>query len=310
MSGETRSTLRRRRALLSLICLAATLGATNALAAAPTKDACIDANRQAQSLRRSGKLLSARAALLVCVNPSCPAPVSDDCTSRLDEVERVTPSLVFEVKDGAGKDVTKVKVTIDGKPFAEALDGTALAADPGAHTFGFEVAGQPPVTQELVLHEGDKGRHERVVVGARAVATAPPPVEAATPPAARVETASPGRGQRIAGLVVGGVGIVSVGLGAVFGLGASSSWSSSQNACSSGTSCANHGEAVSDYNSAVSDATLSTIGFIAGGVLVAGGLVLFLTAPTHDGAAAPTTGVRIVPSLAPGLAGLSLHGSF
>jgi hypothetical protein len=299
----------RRGWALSVILLGASLFATNALAAPPTKDECIDANRQAQTLRRAGKLHAAQAALVVCVNPTCPAPVIDDCTSRLDELQRVMPSLVFEVQDGAGKDVMKVTVTIDGMPFASALDGAALPADPGEHTFAFEVAGQPPVTRQLVLHEGDKGRHEHVVVGGGAPAIAP--VErAAGHPASQAEAASPGRGQRIAGLVAGGLGIVSLGLGAVFGVSASSSWSSSQNECSTPTNCPNHAGAVSDHDTAVNDATYSTIGFIAGGVLVAGGVVLFFTAPTREGGAAPSTAMRVVPSLAPGAAGVSLQGTF
>jgi hypothetical protein len=299
----------RRRRTLSVILLGAILCPTNALAAPPTKDECIDANRQAQSLRRTGKLHAAQAALLVCVNPTCPAPVVDDCTSRLDEVQRVMPSLVFEVQDSAGKDVTKVTVTIDGMPFASTLDGTALPADPGEHTFAFEVAGQPPVTQQLVLHEGDKGRREHVVVGGGAPAIAPV-VPAAAPAASQTEAASPGKGQRIAGLVAGGLGIVSLGLGAVLGVNASSSWSSSQNECSTPTNCPNHAGAVSDHDTALNDATFSTIGFIAGGVLVAGGVILFFTAPTREGGAAASTAMRVVPSVAPGAAAVSLQGTF
>jgi hypothetical protein len=310
MSGESRRRFPSRRALCFSTSLAVSFSAASALAAGPTKDDCIDANRQAQTLRRSGKLHAAQAALHVCASQSCPAVVSDDCTSRLDEVERAMPSLVFDVRDGAGRDLTRVKVSMDGKPFAEALDGTALTADPGEHTFVFEVAEEPPVTEQLVLHEGDKGRHERIVIGDRAVATksAPAPVEAR----ARAEAPPPRQGQRIAGLVVGGVGILSVGLGAVFGVSASSSWSASQSACGSPTACPNHAQAVSEYNSASSDALISTIGFIAGGALITGGLILFFTAPAARESALPpaATAVHLVPSVAPGTAALLVRGTF
>jgi hypothetical protein len=67
-------------------------------------------------------------------------------------------------------------------------------------------------------------------------------------------------------------------LGAITGSMAASSWSSSKSACST-TSCPNHDKAVRDHDDAVTFATISTIGFIAGPVLVAAGGVLFFTAP-------------------------------
>jgi hypothetical protein len=300
-----------RKALAVVIALRLSVSAASALAAGPpSKDECIDANKSAQTLRRSGKLHAARTALHVCANEHCPGPVSDDCTSRLDEVERAMPSLVFEVRDGAGHDLTKVKVSMDGETFAEALDGTPLAADPGAHTFVFEIEAQPPVTEKLVLREGEKGRHVRVVIGEPAPTPAAGPFLSAPGPA-RSEAAPPGRnGMRVAGIAVGAAGIVSLGLGGVFGGLASASWSSSQNACATPTSCPNHAQAVSDYNTASSEALVSTIGFIAGGVLVAGGLVLVFTAPPRAKDAAPRATLQLAPTLARGAAGLNLRATF
>jgi hypothetical protein len=88
-----------------------------------TKTECIDANTQAQSLRRDGKLSAARVQLLKCSDPGCPSIIRDDCTSRLDEVEKAQPTIVFDGKDGDGHDLVAVSVTIDGQPFADKLDG-------------------------------------------------------------------------------------------------------------------------------------------------------------------------------------------
>lgn len=57
--------------------------------------------------------------------------------------------------------------------------------------------------------------------------------------------------------------------------------------------------------SARSLGTISTIAFGAGGVLVVGGAVLYLTAPRM-----PSTGIHVVPSAGPRHAGLALGGSF
>jgi hypothetical protein len=130
-----------------------------------TKDQCIDANTKAQSLRRSGKLVATRAQLAICADPHCPAMVRDDCTQRLDDLERIQPTIVFDAKDGAGNDLSDVRVSMDGKPLVGRLDGTAVAVDPGPHAFTFEVSGQPSVTKGFVLKEGEKLRRERVVIG-------------------------------------------------------------------------------------------------------------------------------------------------
>src|ERR1700722_1012343 len=179
--------------------LAAPMAAVLALASAPaladvTKEQCIDANGRGQELRREGKLMAAREQLRACANPACPAMVRDDCTKRLDDLEKAQPTIAFEVKDASGADVSVVKVSVDGKPLAEQLDGTALPVDMGKHAFTFEVAGQPSVTRILVLTEGEKGRRERIAMGA---ATASTPASVASPapspaPKANVPTGASG----------------------------------------------------------------------------------------------------------------------
>ena len=143
-----------------------------------TRAQCIAANGQAQSLRRDGKLGEARDLLRSCSDPKCPNTVATDCTRRLDELESAQPTIVFDVKDGSGADLQAVKVTVDDRPLADKIDGTPFQADPGDHAFTFEVDGQAPVTQHFVLTEGQKGRHESIVIGpppAQAVVAAPSP---------------------------------------------------------------------------------------------------------------------------------------
>jgi hypothetical protein len=278
-----------------------------------TKDQCIDANGRAQHLRTDGKLLEAREQLRTCSNPACPAIVRSDCTKRLDDLETAQPTIAFAAKDGSGADLVAVKVTVDGKPLTDKLDGTPLPVDPGQHVFTFEMEGQPAVTRTLVLTEGVKGRREQIVLGpAAAPVPAPTPPPAATSlPVTEPATTSGGGGmgtQKILGLAAGGVGVAGLVVGGVFGAMTLSEKSQQQSACGSPCSSASHAQAVNDHSTGMTDSTISTIGFIAGGALVVGGAALFFTA--HPSSQQPATGVLFTPSVGPGGGGMLLQGTF
>jgi hypothetical protein len=284
-----------------------------------TKDQCVDANTKAQALRRDGNLAAARDQLLMCGDVHCPGIVREDCAQRLDELERAQPTVVFDAKDSVGNDVSIVRVTIDGHALTEKLDGRALAVDPGAHVFAFEVAGQPIVTRRIVLHEGEKSRREHILVE-----TAPPtPVTvipqsspSATPitaPQQPLETPvdSGPSGRKPLGIVLGGAGIAGIAVGSIFGVLTIVSSNNSKSECLSPTNCTDRTAALSDHSTAVTDGTISNIGFIAGGALLAAGLVLWLTAPSGTEASpVPVVSVRVSPTLDPKAAGISLMGEF
>jgi hypothetical protein len=284
---------------------AALFGGT-AWAADPTKDQCIDANEAAQGLRKSEKLREAEQKLLVCVSSTCPGPVREDCGQRLTEVRAITPTLVFVVKDDADQDLSDVRVTMDDQVLASKLDGTAIAINPGPHHFVFESPGHAKEERSLVIREGEKDRHERVVLvntPADAVPAAVAPVVAPTAAPTAEAPSNPGRTQRIAGLVVAGVGVAGVVVGSVFGIMAKSTYDSGFGTCQKGNPNACSAAGVQQGNGTAHDqATVSTIAFIAGGVLAAGGVALYFTAPHASVAVAPTLGVRS--------AGVGLSGSW
>src|SRR6186713_3235657 len=66
---------------------------------------CIQANTNAQSLRRDGKLAQAREQLRFCGQSKCPGLVSADCIKRLDELESAQPTVVFDAADTSGRPV-------------------------------------------------------------------------------------------------------------------------------------------------------------------------------------------------------------
>ena len=287
---------------VSLVAVAIGLATTPAMAD-PTKAQCATANASGQDLRRDGKLAEAREQLRMCSDPKCPAVVRVDCAKRLDELEAAQPTIVFDAKDGAGADITVVKVSVDNRPLAEKLDGSALPIEPGEHTLTFEVAGQSPVTQHIVVKEGEKGRHEKIVIGA----PPPSPAPVAPPPSPPEE----GLGtQRILGIVGGGVGVAGIAVGSVFGLLTASAISKQKSDCASSTSCNNPTQAASDHSTWTTDGTISTIAFIAGGALLVGGAVVFLTAGHARTEQPAATGLMLVPSAGPGGGGMLLKGEF
>ena len=123
------------------------------------------------------------------------------------------------------------------------------------------------------------------------------------------DSASPGSGWKTAGIITGGVGIVGLGLGTFFGLSAKSKHDDAKNAGCLGTSCPDDASAKSEKD-ASSAATISTVGFIGGGILLAAGVTLFIIAPSKK-ASAPTSArsLQITPTVGPRNVGISFTGS-
>lgn len=180
--------------------------------------------------------------------------------------------LAINLKPGTG-DAAGMKITRDGVVVSAAELAVAIPVDPGKHIIEVTAPGKEPWS--LTIEIGEGANVKQVEIPALADASSTP--AAAGGAAAPAEESSDGSGQRIAGLVIGGVGVVGVGLGAFFGIQASSNWSDAKKQCTAYPyGCT--AEGVSLQEDASSQATISTIAFIAGGVALAGGAVLFFTA--------------------------------
>jgi hypothetical protein len=278
---------------------------------------CIASSEQGLELRKQEKLIDARKTLAACATTKCPDEIRSVCEQRITEINAAIPTIVFDVTDAAGVPQTAVKVSVDGTVVATQMTGRGVPLDPGTHSFRFEVAGQSAVEKKMLLREGDRERHETVVVGG-AAATTPAqtsPVAPATgapappspPPPAETGAARPSGGstQKVLGLVSGGVGVAGLVVGSIFGAIASSKWSSAKTDCGAG--CAADAPAQQEKSDAASAATLSTVGVVGGAVLLAAGVALFLTAPSEGSGVAS---LRIAPAAGPGTAGFSLQGGF
>jgi hypothetical protein len=288
------------RPLVAVATATLVLLAAGVAQAAPTKQQCIDADTEAQSQRSAGKFAAARALLRACIDPACPGAVRDDCTLRLDELERQQPTLVLNAKDARGADLSRVVVKLDGAVLTRTLDGRAIPVDPGEHVLTFEAEGVAPVERRLLIREGERSRAESVTF----VGSGTPSPAQRTPAVAEPEPAvtDHGSGMRIGAYVLGGVGVVGIGVGSVLGLMASSSWSKAKDACPSADRC-DVGGATSSKATALDLAAGSTVGFVAGGALLGGAALLYLLSP-----APRTRAVGLVPGVGPGFASLVLRG--
>ena len=149
-----------------------------------------------------------------------------------------------------------------------------------------EAARVPPGAQETATPIEDRGKPR----------AAPPPV---TEP-----SAGAGPSLRVAGLVVGGVGLAGVVVGSALGGLAMSRNNEAAGYCN-GVGCTD-ARALTLTSQARLAATGSTVGFAAGGALLAGGALMFLLAPRSPRPVALWPALQ----LGPRTAGLAFTGSF
>jgi hypothetical protein len=164
--------------------------------------------------------------------------------------------------------------------------GSPIPVDPGEHVIEATAPGKKPWSSKIqVGSDAAKVAVDIPKLEAHGGDTAPPPVAAPAtttttvsgPPADK--PASSWSGQKTAAVVTAGAGVVGIGIGAFFGLQASSKWDDAKAACTSyPKGCDNH--AADLGKTAKENATISNIGFIAGGALLAAGAVLYFTAPS------------------------------
>lgn len=178
----------------------------------------------------------------------------------------------------SGADASTLTISRDGTTVSSAELGVAIPVDPGKHEVTVTAPGKEKWSTTIEVGEG--GQTEKVEIplledAAHGSTSGSVTMGATASPTA--DKPSDGSTQRVLGIVAGGVGLVGVGVGALFGLQASSSWKDAKKECTDFPyGCSPKGSSLKD--DASSQATLSTVGFIVGGVGLAAGAVLFFTA--------------------------------
>lgn len=275
-----------------------------ATAAEPSASECLEASAASLRLDSSHRLRAERAELLICAAVGCPSEIRSECIRRVDDVNAAIPTVMFEVKDSAGNDLSAVKVTMDGELLTDRLEGIALAIDPGAHLFVFEAARHATVRKQFIIREGERRRRE-VIVLASLTRAAPEPRTTLAPvfePSPASAPSAPSGPPRLEGsashrsralpLTAAAIGVVGLGVGTAFGLQAIS-WRNDARAACPGL-CADQA-GVRMWQDAKRAGSISTIAFAVGAAGLLAGAALWLTAGPDAEPASPGTSVAVGP---------------
>jgi len=224
----------------------------------------------ADCYEKIGKLASAWAKFMECEphfrNRTPPDERADIAKQRADALYPKLSRVNIEVP--AESKVAGLVIKRDGEAVDETQWGTGLPVDPGKHVIEVSAPGKEPWQWEAEVGAG----------GATVAVKVPVLKDAAV-------VAAPDSGmplQRKIAIGVGAAGIVGLALGGVFGGLTLGKVGDADKSCTRGADGAFACDAagVKLRDEAKGMATLSTVGLIAGGVLAAGGVVLWLTAPS------------------------------
>jgi serine/threonine-protein kinase len=230
---------------------------------------------------------------------------SDKEQEALSHLKVVTP-LVPKVRinvDTAMAATTGLEVKRNGVVINAGMWGVDLPVDPGEISVEASAPGKTPWKEKRALTPGKvltfdvPSLKDLPASAAPAPTTTSAPAPTPPPPAAPTDSEDPGATRRLVGYTLGGLGVVGVGIGAIFIASAISKQNkitdlNDQHQCDL-DGCA---DLVSQRNGKT---TISYIGFIGGGAALVGGLVLVLTAPN-----------KATYTVAPTAQGLLLRGTF
>lgn len=248
---------------------------------------------------RRGRLIASRDAFKSAAELFTKAEKKQYALERAAAVERTIPKLTVQVAEPLPAELT---ISVDDKAVAPKA---VTLLDPGHYTVVVRAPKYRERTYPLDLRPGESRVLTTVALEPLDAPAASPllPMHVDPPPPVESDKPSP---IRTAGFVVGGLGVVGLGVGAVTGilaLGSASTVKSSCNTDVTPATCKTQ-EGLDAMSSGQTTATVSTIGFIGGGALLTAGLVMILTAPKS------ASKLAIVPTMGPGNAGLVMWRSF
>lgn len=230
-------------------------------------------------------------------------------SKRADELASKLSRVLFSI-DPSNLQVEGFQVVHNGQVLNRALFGSAVPVDPGSMVIDASAPGYE--TLQLTI-EVTRGPSEQEVPIAALVALSKGQQDEVSPQAAATRDQNeekavedierPLSGRRTAGLVLAGTGLVGLVVGGTFGVLAIMNENQARKVCT-GSTCAAGSDGVMHSNRAVTFGTVSTVGFVAGSVLLATGVVLYLTAPASD----HTAKVQVSPTY--GGAQLALGSTF
>jgi hypothetical protein len=266
------------------------------------------ARNAARALAKQGKLVAAAELYVQAVHlepnelwhGKVQQQAQDEATQERASLLLRIARLKISIEGASSKEFT---VTVDDIAVPEAILGTDQFADPGVH-YVVAKRGAETVKESVSLKEGERGKIVLRFKVATAAGPAPAPATTTeTQSSVKIDDKPPkpvaqGKTRRTVGWISVGVGGAGLAVGAITGILLVSKRSSLDDAgCTTVCTDPNQDSNANSFNSL---RTVSSAGFIAGGVIAAAGITL-LVWPSHSDA---SVGVRVGPSE------LALQGRF
>lgn len=188
----------------------------------------------------------------------------------LGELDPDVPRLTIRVPKGTDLDAAAIK--LDGELITSGL-GRKMRVDPGPHVITYRAGGEEK-TQTIAIERGGTREVKLVLPGEDG--------EGASSARARDEDAppAPGRTRRIAGFALMGAAAASLGVAGYLSLDARGDYRAALDAHCMGAKDMCSDEGLRITGDARSRANLATVFALVGAAAAAGGLVLYLTAPS------------------------------
>jgi hypothetical protein len=119
--------------LLSLFLPGAAIAQAEDAVDADALPACIAAHKAGQERRLDNDWVGARERFRACASSGCPKLMIEQCSDWVRQAETNVPSVLIVVRDSQGRDVSDVKVTLDGSDLGTRWVGIPVETNPGSH---------------------------------------------------------------------------------------------------------------------------------------------------------------------------------
>jgi hypothetical protein len=271
---------------------------------------------------KAGRTATAWATYKEAASSANAAGRKDYVTAAERHAEALAPTL-SRLTVNVPSPVDGIQVKRDGINLERAEWGSPLPVDPGTHALEAVAPGHKAwsASVEVAPNAAQATATVPALEALPADATPVPPAPAVVPPPNPAETATPAAGppparndgsasasQRTSALIIGGAGLAGIVVGAVMAVVAKNKYDTSLGNCEPGNHDLCSPAGLTERSDARTAGDISTVAFIAGGAALAGGLVLWITAP--NGTKAKESAATPALVLAPTLGGAMLHGAF
>jgi hypothetical protein len=277
-------------------------GTTSVCAGAPPENACGADTSAAERLRSAGDLSGARARLTACLSAGCPSELQQ-CARRLAEIDAQMPTIVVEARDEANDYVTDARVTMDGAPWLERLEGKEIAVNPGEHRLTLDAPGFRRA--DITFEASEQQKRLRVVVSlisARGSAPASPLASPSAVPSRGPAERSLGTGRKV-GLALGAVSLGGLAVGTIFSILSKSTYDHALGSECGGDSNRCSPDGIADGRTAHHQAAVATVGFATAAVFLAAGAAVYFTSSEHGS-------VAVTPAVGASTQGLTMVGKW